>query len=211
MHQLEVVDDDELDLVLLPHPSGPGPELENGKPRRVIDVERALGHLGGGSGEFLKILLGHETLSDRPGIDPSQRAQHTHDQRFGGHFQTEDPNGLSFVDNDMLGDIHDHGGFAHRGTSGDDDHFATIHAAGHLVVVGKTGGQTGESSGPLVELLDHVDGTAHQVLHGFDGGGFTIFADAQDVAFHLVEQGIHLTLVIIDPRDDRGAGGEHPA
>ena len=74
MHQLEVVDDDELDLVLLPHPSGPGPELENGKPRRVIDVERALGHLGGGSGEFLKILLGHETFSDRPGIDPSQRA-----------------------------------------------------------------------------------------------------------------------------------------
>ena len=86
MHQLEVVDDDELDLVLLPHASGPSPELEDGKPGSVIDVEGALSHLGGRSGEFLEILLGHESLSDGPAVDPSQGAQHTHDQRFGGHF-----------------------------------------------------------------------------------------------------------------------------
>ena len=111
----------------------------------------------------------------------------------------------------MLGDVHDHGGFAHRGTGRDDNHFSTIHAAGHLVVVGKPRGQPSEPSGPLVELLDHVDGPAHQILHRLDGGRFAIFADAEDVAFNFVEQGVDLTLMFVDPSYDRGAGREHPA
>ena len=111
----------------------------------------------------------------------------------------------------MLGDVHDHGGFAHRGTRRYDDHFSSIHAAGHLVIVGKPRGQPSEPPGPLVELLDHVDGPAHQVLHRLDGGRFAILADAEDVAFNFVEQGVNLTLMFVDPSYDRGAGREHPA
>ena len=60
-----------------------------------------------------------------------------------------------------------------------------------------------------MELLDHVDGPAHEVLHRLDGRGFSVFADAQDVPFHLVEQGVHLSLMLIDSGHDRRARREH--
>ncbi len=46
-----------------------------------------------------------------------------------------------------------------------------------------------------------------------DRGGLALhprFADAQDVALHLIHQRIHFAFVIIDPADHLGAGLDHP-
>ena len=49
-HQLEVVDDDELEVLALLETTRLGPDLHHGQVGRVVDVERRLGHLTGAPG-----------------------------------------------------------------------------------------------------------------------------------------------------------------
>ena len=48
-----------------------------------------------------------------------------------------------------------------------------------------------------------------QVADGGAGAGDPFFADAEDVALHFVQEGVHLAFVLIDPADNGGAGLDH--
>ena len=92
----------------------------------------------------------------------------------------------------------------------DDDHFAAVQAVRHLVQV-RQSPWPGRSASPLrlkkfsivpMALLTSSLVVSTLALHAR-------FVDAQNVALHLVQQRVHLALVIINPPDDVRAGLDH--
>ena len=84
-----------------------------------------------------------------------------------------------------------------------------VQAIGHAVQIGEPGGDAVEDALAVEIIFDGANGAVHQVLgpeHIALGPGF---ADFQDVPLHLIQQRVHLALVIINPADDVGAGGDH--
>ena len=59
------------------------------------------------------------------------------------------------------------------------------------------------------KIFNRPDGLVDQFLGGHDAALRARFADAQNVALHLVQQRVHLALVIINPPDDFRAGLDH--
>ena len=89
-HQLQVVDDDELEVVALLEPPRLGPDLHHRHVRGVVDVERRVGDLAHPAGELRPVLVGQ-----RAGAHVVQRhlrlgRQQTHRDLVLAHLQRED-------------------------------------------------------------------------------------------------------------------------
>ena len=120
------------------------------------------------------------------------------------------PTGKLLVQRHVLGDVHGQRGLAHARPGGDHDHFAPMQAAGHLVQVGETRWPS-RSSMPWrwwnssIVLMAFLTRSLIVLDVVLDPG----FADPQDVPLHLVQQRVHLALVIVDPRHHLRAGLDH--
>ena len=209
VEELEVINDDEFYAVLLIHTAGFGAELKNGEASGVVDIERSIGHFAGGAGELREIALCEKTVTDVAHVHAGAGTEHTQDEGFRGHFQGEDADGLFFLENDVLDDIHDERGFTHGRAGRDDDHFAAMQAAGHFVEVEEAGADASDHALALMIILDGVDGAMDQVLHLHRGGLDTVLADLEDVAFDFVDQAVDFAFVFVNAADHAGAGLDH--
>ena len=119
--------------MLLGHSASSGSELENGKARGIVDKQGGFSHFRRCLSDPGKISLSKKTIANGSQIDPGSGAEHAQDERLGGHFQTEDTHGFVLNQRHMLGDIHGKRCFAHTGSGGYHNHFASMQAVRHLV------------------------------------------------------------------------------
>ncbi len=131
-----------------------------------------------------EVLSGEKAGAHFVGVDAGLRAQHAVQQGFLGHFQRKDGDAFAAQDSGVLGDVDGEGGFAHRGTGGDDDQVGLLQAAGHVVEIGVVSLKAGDASAALKELVE----IAAKGLHGdgLDIGELlsaALLGDVEDAGF----------------------------
>jgi hypothetical protein len=133
-HQLQVVDDDEVELaLLLLQAAGLGAHLGQGDAGRVVDEDRASISR---SSAFAACRGPRATWSRFAALRDPTRASLANMRRSRlslRHFEREDGDDFAVLHGGVLRDVDGPGGLAHGGTRGDDDEFGVLQAAGHLV------------------------------------------------------------------------------
>jgi hypothetical protein len=130
-----------------------------------IDVKRRLHHLVGGGAEFLAFAFVEISGAEPLAVDAGGRAQHAGQQGLLRHFKREDRHWLKHARGDVPGDVERERGFAHRRTSGEDDEFAGVEAAGHFVELGKAGADAFDALAGIEEGVE----SAFVILDDFEG------------------------------------------
>jgi hypothetical protein len=109
----------------------------------------------------------------------------------------------------MFRNVHRKGCLSHGGTRCDDDHFARVHPAGHVVEDLEPRGNAGHFTLVLVEFLDCIDGVVDVLLDVGEFSSHTILGHAEDFLLDIVDQHLHFTLLLVAPRRGSSAGGNH--
>ena len=105
LHELEVVDDHEVEAGLGLEPASLRPELHRGDVRRVVDVHRRLGqgvHRRRDPGE---VELLEEARSEPLRVDVGDARQEAQDELLLAHLEAEDADALALADGGVLGDV----------------------------------------------------------------------------------------------------------
>ena len=163
-HELEVVDDDDLDVVMDLQTPRLGAELEDRKSRRIVDEQRC-GAQRLGSRFKMAPLLGRETA--RLDIIAAQSRlgdDQTHHQLHGRHFEREESHAGLVVDGHVAGHGEHESRLTHRRTGRDDDQVRKLPAERHAVDGHEARRHAVVGAGVLRRLLDLHQRTSQNVL-----------------------------------------------
>ncbi len=97
-HELQVVDDDELEVVLLLEPPALGADLGERHVRRVVDEHRRLGNAAHHLGDLLPVVLAHGAVAQLLQVDARLRGEQTHRDLVAAHLEREDDGRLPVLD-----------------------------------------------------------------------------------------------------------------
>src|SRR5712692_10431269 len=203
-HELEVVDDDQVEAMLGFHASRLGPRLEHGQRRRVVDEDRRLGEPTGGIGEArpvsrLEVAGAHFVRGHTP-----LGAEETLDELLLRHFKAQDEDPLLVPHARVLGDVHGKGALPHRGPAGNDDEVARLETRGHHVQLGEPRRQTGHVLLLVVQLLDLLEGALED---GTERQGRPLHAalgDLEDEPLGVVQHLLDVVAPVVAAADDLG-------
>ena len=156
-------------------------------------------------------ILRKKACPDALEVHPGSRAKQTLDKLLGAHFQTEDGNRDVFVDGNMLRNVHRECGLSHRGARRDDDHLARVHTAGHIVENLESGGNSGYLTLVLVEFFDRIDGGVDVFLDVGQVAPDTILGNCEDLLLDIIDERLHIPLLVVTARCRSGADGNHAA
>ena len=73
------------------------------------------------------------------------------------------PTVMSVVDADVLRDVQDEAGLAHRRARGDEHEVGRLQARRHLVEIDEAGGHAGDQPLVLLQLLDRREAALHEI------------------------------------------------
>ena len=187
-HQLEVVDDDEVETALrLAEAARFGAHFGEGDAGGVVDEDVGLDEALEGGGEFVAIFAEEETFLNFDGVDDGFRCQHASQERLLRHFEREDGDGFTTLDGGVLGDVDGEGGFAHGGARGDDDELGILEAAGHAVEFGEVCGEAGDLAAFLVEVVDGFERAGDNVVDAGEAASDALLGDFEKGGFGGVE------------------------
>ena len=192
LHELQVVDHDEIEAMLALHAPGPGTQLRRRQRRSLIDEDLGFRQLTRGAGDAHPVVIGDLAAAQIAQRHAADRRQHAGDHLLGGHFHAEDGDRgalLAGAQRGVLRHVDRERRLSHRGTTRDDDEIARPQATGHVVEVGEPGRQSAQLVRVGVGLVDLID-DARQ--HRADGDRALPSAEA---AFGDLE---HLLLGLVD-------------
>ena len=211
LQKLQIVDDDKAQTMLVHESSGFCTELVDAKTSSIINEHLALAEFPRDLEKALVGILGKQSCPDTLEVHPGSRAEQTLDELLGAHFQTEDGDWDIFIDRDMFCDVHRKGRLSHGGSRRDDNHFARVHAAGHVVEDLESGGNSGHLTLVLVKFFDGVDGVVHVLFDVREFSAHAVLSHAEDLLLDIVDQHFHFTLFLIASGCGTGACRDHAA
>ncbi len=168
-----------------------GLEFIDRKSGRVVDPDRGLGELPGHLHQLGEIRLREKPAAQLLHLHFRARTEKTLHERLRSHFQTEDGagDGVVLPDRNVLDDVHDEGGLAHRRARRHDDHFPAVEAVRHRVEVVKAGHEPAALALAVVHVLDRLDHLDDVHTHLLDALLiFSLVPDLEDPLFHRVEE-----------------------
>src|SRR5438132_2074841 len=210
-HELEIVDDDEVEAVLGLHASRLGPRLEHGQGGRVVDVDGRLREPARGVGEARPVARVEVTRAHLVRIHAPLRAEETLDELLLGHLEAQDEDATLAPHARVLGDVHGEGGLAHGGPPRNDDEIARLEARGLLVEPGEARGQSGDVLLLVVELLDLLEGALEDGAHGEGGALHAPLGDLEDEPLGVVQHLLDVVAPVVAPADDLGGDPDEVA
>ena len=164
LHQLEVVDDDQSQVV---YPAALGVDVGHGDRGVVVNEDHGAVEGVGGHRHLLPVLLGKLAGDQLLIVYKALAGNKAESQLLPAHFQGEKghifPRPLARLQQDVQG----HGGLTHTGTGGQKDEVGFVEARDGPVQVGETGGQAGNGALTLGQLGETV---VYIQQHGGDGG-----------------------------------------
>ena len=195
-HQLQVVDDDELEAHLLFEAAALRPNLDERHVRAVVDVERGVvdaaprrgdrGPVAGVDGSLAHVLQGDGGLG----------GEQAHRDLAAAHLEREEDRRHVVLDRRRAGEVEREGRLSERGPCGDDDQLARVEAVREVVQLGESSGDSRHRAVAALGCLDLVD----RRLDGH-GEGHEVLGD--DPAGHPVD----LRLGVVDEVDDLALAG----
>ena len=122
LHELQVIDDDQVEPVLAGNAPRPRAQLGRRQAGRLVNKDPGFGELAGCRRDPHPIFVGNLPAADAIERHAADRAQHAREQLLGGHFHAEDGDrgARARVHRHILRNVHRQGGLAHRRAAGDD-------------------------------------------------------------------------------------------
>ena len=188
-HELEVVDDDEVEAALgLAESAGFGAHFSEGDTRGIVDKERRFDQAFEGVDEALAIFAWDESGLDFLRADVRLGGEHAAEERLLRHFEREDGDFLATLDGGVLRDVDGEGGFAHGGAGGDDGELGLLQAAAHLVELREVSAEAGDLVlSLLVEVVDGFEGAGDDIVDAGEAAGDALLSDFEERGFGGVE------------------------
>ncbi len=186
-HQLQVVDDDQVEPVLGLEPPRLGPDLHRRHRRGVVDVEpRPVVGLEGGD-QPVPLFLVEPAGPELVEVDPPLAAQQAVEELLGCHLEREDRDRGALVDRRVLGDVERQRRLAHRGAGGEDDQVASLQPGGVLVELGVAGGEAGDRLALFRHLLDRAQRVVRDALDRDEPAAAAGLLQPEEALHRLVE------------------------
>ncbi len=127
------------------------------------------------------------------------------------HLQREQGHGLAGLHRDVLGDVADDRGLAHRRPAGHHDQVSVLEAAGEGVQVPEARGGAGDAALAGGEGLELVDLVGEDGADLAEVGGLLLVGDLEQEALCLLDHLRGLAVAVGDRLLDRLGGGVQPA
>ncbi|MPM36485.1 hypothetical protein SDC9_83083 [bioreactor metagenome] len=121
-HQLQVVENDQLEVVLLLEPAGLGADLHHRQVGGVVHVQRGRPDQAGLAGHPVPLVAGHGALTHVGQRHRRLRREHAHGDLGLAHLEGEDARGQPVLDRRGPTDVQPQGRLAHTRPCGNDHH-----------------------------------------------------------------------------------------
>ena len=136
LHQLQVVDDDQVQAGLRLQPARLGAQLHGADVGRVVDVDGRLGQrVHRRRARRVKSISSRKPVRSRCESMLATRAQQAQHELLLAHLEREDADRLALADRRVLRDVQREAGLADAGPGGEDDQVALLQSAGQRVQV----------------------------------------------------------------------------
>ena len=164
LHQLEVVDDDEVQAGLRLEPARLGAQLHRADVRRVVDVHRRFGQRVHGRRDPGEVHLLEEAGAQALRVDVGDAREQAQDELLLAHLEAEHADALALLDGGVLGDVEREARLADRRAGRDDDQVALLEAGRQRVEVREAGADAADLAAVRVEVVEPVVGVVEQRL-----------------------------------------------
>ncbi len=191
LHQLNVVDDQQVQAMLCLQPPRLRAHFEHADRRCVIDENLHLLQLADRVNELAVIVGRQEPRSQPVRIDARFRREQSHEQLLFRHFQREEADRQRLRPvlerRGVLRDVQHERRLAHRRTRRHQHQVARVQAGRHFVELREPGRDTGHRALLRLQLLDRIEAVAHQLAQRREADGRALVGDLEDAAFRFVE------------------------
>ena len=157
-HQLEVVDNHQVDLLLGPHPPGPGAQLADRERRGVVDPDVGLREPVHGARDSLEGVRVRLAGADQVGVDLGLAADEPLHQRLLAHLQGEDHHPPLGEHRRVAGDVEGERRLSDRRPGRQDDQLAGLEALRHRIQPAVVGGHAVDDLPALGSALHQLPG-----------------------------------------------------
>ena len=208
VHQLQVVDDDDLHTMFAHQSAGLGTQFEDGERRRVVHVERGVYQVAQLVVQLLPLVVGQLTTLDLLARYLADVRYQTVHQLHVAHFEREQGHGIVIVHGNVLGHGQHEGRLTHSRTGSDDDEVGVLPARGHLVQLREAALQSAQTVGTRGRLLYQLVGL------GDDGVDLRVvllhvlLRDFEELSFGLLHQVVHVERLVERFRLDVAGEGD---
>ncbi len=185
-HQLQVIDDDEIEAVLLCQASRFGAHFQDRDARRVIDEDGRLIEHFHRTQQLLPFALAQAPGAQAMAVHPGMTGQKPEIELFLAHLEAEQAHRAVVAHSGVLGDIQAEGGLAHGGAGGNEDQVSGLQSRGFAVQFL----EAGADSGDLV-FAGHILQAGHRLVgdipHTGKASPVLILGDGKDQFFSSIQ------------------------
>ena len=184
------------------------PHLQNADRGAVVDEHLRVVQAAEGLRQGVVVALAEEPAPELVRIDPRLGRQHAHEQLLLGHLQAEDPDRVVGMHAEMLRDVEDEGGLAHRRPRRDEDEVGRLEPPRQLVEVDEPARNPGDGVLARLQLVDGRVAGLDEVVEGDESGVDAVVGDAEDRLLRLVEDAVGPALAGVGGLENPVRGGD---
>ena len=203
LHQLEVVDDHEVQPGLRLEAAGLRPELHRADVRRVVDVHRRLGQGVHRRRDPREVHLLEEARPEALAVDVRDAREQPQDELLLAHLEAEDADALLLADRRVLGDVEREARLADAGPGRDDDEVALLEAGRQRIEVREAGPDAADLAAVGVQVVEPVVGLVEERLQrGWKPDVDPLLADREQLRLGPVDRLLDLGGILVADAGD---------
>ncbi len=202
LHQLEVVDDDEVQADLRLEPPSLGPELHRADVRRVVDVDGRLRQRRHRLRDADEVHLVQEAGPQPLAVDPADRGEEPQDQLLLAHLQAEDADrpGRRVPDGGVFRDVQGEAGLADGRAGREDDEVRGLQPGGQRIEVREARSYAADLAAVRVQVVEAVECLVEELLQRDEPGGQAALGDGVQLGLGPVDGFLDLGRILVsDP------------
>ena len=208
LHQLEVVDDHEVQAGLRLEAARLRPQLHRRDVRRVVDVERRLGQVVHRRRDPGEVQLLEEARAEALRVDVGDAGQQAQHELLLAHLEAEHADRLLLADRGVLGDVEREARLADGRAGRDDDQVALLEAGRQLVQVQEARRDAAQLAAVGVEVVEPVVGGVEELLELAEAGGDPPVRDREQLRLGAVDRLLDLGRVLVADAGDLAGGAD---
>jgi len=211
VHQLQVVDDDQVEAVLAVEAAALGAELHGADGGRIVQEDAQVAHVARRFHEARPLRIADLAQAQILGTDARLGGDHALDELLVAHLHAEDGHAGRPLPGGVDRQGQQEGGLAHAGPPGDDDQVAFLQTAQQLVQVVEAGGDAQGLSFGLAQVLDAVEVLADRHVHRHQFLAQPPLGDGEQRRFRLVDDLVDVALGVLGQVGDLAGRAQQTA